>query len=78
MKFKIDHNLPVEAADLLAAPDERIVEVCGDEDLILITADLDLSDIVEFGFKLTLYVNGARRSCVALRPCVTASLRPWT
>lgn len=61
MKFKIDQNLPIEAADLLTAagydaiavyqqslggaPDERIVEVCQDEDRILITADLDLSDI---------------------------------
>jgi len=61
MKFKIDQNLPIEAADLLTAaghdaitvyqqslggaPDERIVEVCQDEDRILISADLDLSDI---------------------------------
>ena len=61
MKFKIDQNLPIEAADLLTAaghdavtvyqqslggpPDEPIVEVCKDEDRIPITADLDLSDI---------------------------------
>jgi predicted nuclease of predicted toxin-antitoxin system len=61
MKFKIDQNLPVEAADLITAaghdamtvyqqslsgaPDERIVDVCKNEDRILITADLDLSDI---------------------------------
>lgn len=61
MKFKIDQNLPIEAADLLTAaghdavtvyqqslsgaPDERIVEVCNDEHRILVTADLDLSDI---------------------------------
>lgn len=61
MKFKIDQNLPIEAADFLnaaghdamtvyqqslsGAPDERIVEVCKNEDRILITADLDLSDI---------------------------------
>ena len=61
MKFKIDQNLPIEAADLLTvaghdamtvyqqslggASDERIVDVCKDEDRILITADLDLSDI---------------------------------
>ena len=61
MKFKIDQNLPIEAADLLTAagydaltvyqqslggaPDERIVDVCKDEGRILITADLDLSDI---------------------------------
>lgn len=61
MKFKIDQNLPIEAADLLAAaghdamtvyeqslsgaPDERIVDVCKYEGRILVTADLDLSDI---------------------------------
>lgn len=61
MKFKIDQNLPIEAADLLIAAghdamtvyqqslgdatDERIVDVCKDEGRILITADLDLSDI---------------------------------
>lgn len=61
MKFKIDQNLPIEAADLLAAaghdamtvyeqslsgaPDDRIVDVCKLEERILITADLDLSDI---------------------------------
>ena len=61
MKFKIDQNLPIEAADLLmaaghdamtvyqqslgGASDERIVDVCKDEGRILITADLGLSDI---------------------------------
>jgi len=61
MKFKIDQNLPIEAADLLmaaghdamtvyqqslgGASDERIVDACKDEGRILITADLDLSDI---------------------------------
>ena len=60
MKFKIDQNLPIEAAELLkaaghdamtvyqqtlgGASDERIVDVCKDADRILITADLDLSD----------------------------------
>ena len=61
MKFKIDQNLPTEAATLLngvghdamtvyeqalsGASDERIVAVCKAEGRILITADLDLSDI---------------------------------
>jgi len=61
MKFKVDQNLPIEAANLLTAaghdamtvyqqslggaPDERIVDVCKDEGRILVTADLDLSDI---------------------------------
>jgi len=61
MKFKIDQNLPVECATLLVnagydamtvydqalsgAPDEKIVAVCKAEERILITADLDLTDI---------------------------------
>lgn len=64
MKFKIDQNLPIEAAHLLTAaghdaltvyqqllggaPDGRIVEVCRDEGRILISADLDLSDIRQY------------------------------
>jgi predicted nuclease of predicted toxin-antitoxin system len=64
MKFKIDQNLPIEAADLLVsaghdamtvyqqslggAPDERIVDVCNSEGRILVTADLDLSDIRQY------------------------------
>lgn len=64
MKFKIDQNLPAECGDILAAaghdamtvwqqslggaPDERIVQVCRAEDRVLITADLDLSDIVRY------------------------------
>lgn len=78
MKFKIDQNLPIEAADLLTvachsekllaghpdamtvyqqslggASDERIVDVCKDEDRILITADLDLSNIRRYPPALT-------------------------
>jgi len=61
MKFKIDQNLPVEFAAILAetdhdavtvyqqdmggASDEQIVAVCHREDRVLVTADLDLSDI---------------------------------
>ena len=64
MKFKIDQNLPIEAVDLLTAADhdamtvyqqslggasdDRIVDVCKNEDRILITADLDLSDIQRY------------------------------
>ena len=64
MKFKIDQNLPAECASSLiaaghdamtvyeqsldGAPDERIVEVCHAEGRILVTADLDLSDITRF------------------------------
>jgi len=61
MKFKIDQNLAVECVTVLeeaghdamtvyqqqltGAPDERIVAVCQQEGRVLITADLDLSDI---------------------------------
>lgn len=64
MKFKIDQNLPLECVEILAAAghdamtvwqqdlggatDEKIVQVCRAEDRILITADLDLSDIVRY------------------------------
>lgn len=64
MRFKVDQNLPIEAADLLTAAghdaitvyqqslggaaDERIVEVCKDENRILVTADLDLPDITRY------------------------------
>ena len=61
MKFKIDQNLPADFVTILAqagydgstvweqslggAPDSEIVAVCRQEDRVLITADLDLSDI---------------------------------
>lgn len=61
MKFKVDENLPVEAAQLLRAaghdaltvmdqtlagsPDERIIEVCKRERRALVTSDLDLADV---------------------------------
>ena len=64
MKFKLDQNLPFEAAALLSeagydamtvyqqqlgrAPDPEIVEVCREENRVLITADLDLSDIRQY------------------------------
>ncbi|MGA3170265.1 MAG: DUF5615 family PIN-like protein [Chthoniobacteraceae bacterium] len=64
MKFKLDQNLPIEAASLLAgaghdaitvhqqqldgAPDPQIVEVCKQGSRALITADLDLSDIRQY------------------------------
>ena len=64
MRFKIDQNLPAEFVPLLqkaghdavtvfdqqmtGAPDPQIVAVCLREDRILITADLDLSDIRQY------------------------------
>jgi predicted nuclease of predicted toxin-antitoxin system len=64
MRFKVDQNLPVEFVPLLqqaghdavtvfdqqliGAPDPQIVAVCSQENRILITADLDLSDIRQY------------------------------
>lgn len=64
MKFKIDQNLPAECASTLlaaghdaitvyqqqlgGAPDEQVVAVCHAEGRILITSDLDLSDITHY------------------------------
>ena len=61
MKFKVDENLPIEVADLLASvgydaltvfdqklvgeDDRRILDVCQAERRILITLDLDFSDV---------------------------------
>lgn len=64
MNFEIDQNRPVEFVPLLqqaghdaltvfdeqlvGAPDSQIVTVCQRENRILITADLDLSDIRQY------------------------------
>jgi predicted nuclease of predicted toxin-antitoxin system len=64
MKFKIDQNLPAEFVTILAqaghdgmtvwdqnlggASDPQIVAVCQQEGRVLITADLDLSDIRQY------------------------------
>ncbi|HRY14259.1 MAG: DUF5615 family PIN-like protein [Candidatus Competibacteraceae bacterium] len=61
MRFKVDENLPVEIADLLrrhhydamtileqqmtGQPDEVVADVCQREHRVLITLDLDFSDI---------------------------------
>ena len=61
MRFKIDENLPIEAADLLnqrghdaqtvlqeelsGAPDTDIASVCKREKRALLTLDTDFSDI---------------------------------
>ncbi|MBK6750331.1 MAG: DUF5615 family PIN-like protein [Acidobacteria bacterium] len=61
MKFKIDENLPAEVAELLRTsgfdamtvfdqklvgePDELILSVCQAEERVLITVDMDFSDI---------------------------------
>ena len=64
MKFKIDENLPAELADVLRTAghdvhsvhdegmegesDLRIAEVCKSEERVLITLDMDFSDLREF------------------------------
>jgi predicted nuclease of predicted toxin-antitoxin system len=61
LKFKIDENLPVEAAEVLAAagndavtvpdqrmggaPDPDLANVCRREDRAILTLDLDFADI---------------------------------
>jgi len=61
MQFKIDENLPVEAAEVLrqaahdaltihdqqmvGQPDPRVASVCQSEQRVLLTLDLDFSDI---------------------------------
>ena len=61
MLFKIDENLPVEAAELLCAaghdaltlhdqkmdgqPDPQVADVCRSEQRVLVTLDLDFADI---------------------------------
>ncbi len=64
MKFKLDENLPVEAADLLreaghdartvldqkmgGQADQKIIQVCMREKRALITLDLDFADIKSY------------------------------
>src|SRR3989338_10296097 len=93
MKFKIDQNLPIEAADLLTAAnhdaktvykqslggasDERIVDICKDENRILITADLDLSDIRRYPPALTpgyMVLRLPRQSKQALLDLLTKAI----
>lgn len=61
MRFKIDENLPIYLAELLSgaghsattvydeslggAPDQQLIQVCRDEQRVLITLDLDFADI---------------------------------
>ncbi|MCP3957168.1 MAG: hypothetical protein GY719_04890 [bacterium] len=61
MRFKIDENLPVDLAkllresghdaetvydeDLIGAPDPEIVALCQSENRVVVTFDLDFSDI---------------------------------
>ena len=60
-KFKVDENLPTEAAELLASaghdavtvrdqrmvgqPDTNVAKVCRQEDRVVVTLDLDFADI---------------------------------
>ena len=60
-KFKLDENLPIEAAPLLrdaeydtatildqqmtGVPDSTVASICKEEDRVLVTLDLDFADI---------------------------------
>jgi predicted nuclease of predicted toxin-antitoxin system len=61
VRFKVDENLPIEVADILRSAghdaltvfdqkligedDKRILNICQEEERILITLDLDFSDV---------------------------------
>lgn len=61
MKFKLDENLPLASADvfnqaghdassvyeqaLTGSPDDKLVQICREEERVLVTLDLDFSDI---------------------------------
>src|SRR5438034_9728532 len=76
LKFKIDQNLPAEAAELLVragydaltvndqklggAEDDRIAAICRDEGRALVTLDLDFADIRQ-------YPQGNRAGVLVLR-----------
>jgi predicted nuclease of predicted toxin-antitoxin system len=76
-KFKVDENLPIEVAELLAGaghdaltvhdqqmvgePDTRLSQVCQREDRAIITLDLDFADI-------RTYPPADYAGIVALRP----------
>ena len=77
MRFKIDENLPSEVASVLniaghdamtigdqrmsGEPDPRVAAVCRDEDRVILTLDLDFSDI-------RTYPPGDYPGIVVLRP----------
>jgi predicted nuclease of predicted toxin-antitoxin system len=76
-KFKLDENLPLEAAALLrdagydtatisdqqmtGNPDSKVASVCKDEDRVLVTLDLDFADI-------RLYPPADHAGIIVLRP----------
>jgi predicted nuclease of predicted toxin-antitoxin system len=83
MKFKIDQNLPTEFVSILqqaghdaltvfeqqlgGAPDLRVVATRERESRVLMTADLDLSDIREYpGKKGTMIVAGVRKEVIPI------------
>ena len=84
MRFKLDENLPEEAADLLrvaghdattvlgqrmsGSPDAVLADVCRQEIRILVTLDLDFADI-------RVYPPGDYPGLIVLRPASHAKLR---
>jgi len=77
MRFKVDENLPIDAAELLRAnghdtmtifdqqmvgePDPKVASVCKAEERAIITLDLDFSDI-------RTYPPSAYPGIIILRP----------
>jgi len=77
MRFKVDENLPIDAAELLRAngldamtifdqqmvgePDPKVASVCRVEERALVTLDLDFSDI-------RTYPSAAYPGIIILRP----------
>ena len=77
LRFKIDENVPIDAAALLeaagydahtvydealaGAPDPNVAEACARESRVLVTLDLDFSDV-------RAYPPGTHPGIVVLRP----------
>lgn len=77
LRFKIDENVPIEAAGLVTqagfdchtvyderlagAPDPDVAAACSAEDRVLITQDLDFSDV-------RAYPPGTHPGIIVLRP----------
>jgi predicted nuclease of predicted toxin-antitoxin system len=77
MRFKVDENLPIDVAEILRAnnhdamtifdqemvgqPDLKVASVCRAEERVLVTLDLDFSDI-------RTYPPAAHAGIIILRP----------
>ncbi|WP_367871911.1 DUF5615 family PIN-like protein [Luteolibacter sp. Populi] len=97
MKFKFDENLPTELGDVLrsaghdahsvfdeqlnGAPDTSIARACQDEGRILITLDLDFSNIIHYpprlfpGIIVLRPANQDKNSVLAMVPRILELLK---